>query len=176
MIWNDFPYLIYEVERFYWQGVFLEGPMFLGEYIHSIDNKFRMVIPPKFHEGLGQRFVITRGLDKCLFAFSMTEWQKLYDKIKSLSLTDKDTRFLDRFFFGRAAEAEPDTQRRVMLPLNLREYAEINKEIVSVGLSNRVEIWSRENWSAYDENWAEYHNKLNDIDSNLAEKMSMLGI
>ncbi len=143
--------------------------VFLGEYQHTIDAKNRIVLPSKFRDGLGQHFVVTKGLDNCLFVYAMPEWEALHDKVKSLPVTDENVRRFVRFFFGGAMDVEPDSQGRVMIPANLREYAEIKKEIVSIGVSNRIEIWSKENWNAY-------NNDSNTIDNELAEKMAQLGI
>lgn len=142
--------------------------MFIGEYQHAIDNKNRMIIPSKFREELGARFVITKGLDGCLYAYTMEEWKIMEDKLKKLPLTSKDARAFVRFFFSGANEVEPDKQGRVLIPQNLLEYAAIEKEIVSIGVSTRIEIWSKARWDEY-----------NDSDVNfdeIAEKMSELGI
>jgi len=142
--------------------------MFIGEYQHAIDNKNRMIIPSKFREELGARFVITKGLDGCLYAYTMDEWKIMEDKLKKLPLTSKDARAFVRFFFSGANEVEPDKQGRVLIPQNLLEYAGIEKEIVSIGVSTRIEIWSKARWD-------EYNNS--DINSDeIAEKMSELGI
>lgn len=143
--------------------------MFLGEYQHMIDAKCRLIMPAKFREELGERFVITKGLDKCLFVYTDLEWQALHDKVKLLPVTDEAVRRFVRFFFGGATESLPDGQGRVMLPVNLREYADIKKDIVSIGVSNRIEIWSKENWQSYND-------MSNSIDNELAEKMALLGI
>ncbi len=143
--------------------------MFLGEYQHMLDTKCRMILPAKFREELGAQFVITKGLDKCLFVYTMAEWQALHDKIKALPVTDESVRRFVRFFFGGAAEVSPDNQGRAMVPANLREYACITKEVVTIGVSNRIEIWSKENWN-------NYNLENNTFDEKLAEKMAQLGI
>ncbi|NLM35426.1 MAG: division/cell wall cluster transcriptional repressor MraZ [Clostridiales bacterium] len=142
--------------------------MFIGEYQHAIDNKNRMIIPSKFREELGARFVITKGLDGCLYAYTMDEWKIMEDKLKKLPLTSKDARAFVRFFFSGANEVEPDKQGRVLIPQNLLEYAGIEKEIVSIGVSTRIEIWSKARWD-------EYNNSDINFDE-IAEKMSELGI
>ena len=142
--------------------------MFIGEYQHAIDNKNRMIIPSKFREELGARFVITKGLDGCLYAYTMEEWKIMEDKLKKLPLTSKDARAFVRFFFSGANEVEPDKQGRVLIPQNLLEYAAIEKEIVSIGVSTRIEIWSKARWD-------EYNNSDINFDE-IAEKMSELGI
>lgn len=142
--------------------------MFIGEYQHTLDSKNRMIIPAKFREGLGQKFVLTKGLDGCLYAYPMNEWNILEKKLKKLPLTNKDARAFVRFFFSGANEIEIDKQGRGVIPQNLVEYAAINKEIVSIGVSTRIEIWSIEKWNEY--------NDLNINFDEISEKMSELGI
>lgn len=142
--------------------------MFIGEYTHSTDAKGRLIVPSKFREELGAVFIAAKGLDKCISVYTMNEWKTLEEKIKTLPTTDpKISRFV-RFFFSGACECEPDSQGRILLPQNLRKYAEITKEVVTVGVARRIEIWSAENWEAY--------NDGNLIDDELAEKMAELGI
>ncbi|SEF77599.1 MraZ protein [Caloramator fervidus] len=142
--------------------------MFIGEYQHAIDSKNRVIIPAKFREKLGSKFVMTKGLDGCLYVYPMEEWRKLEEKLKGLPLTNKDARAFVRFIFSGAAEVEMDKQGRVLLPQNLIEYAGITKEIVTIGVLSRIEIWSKEKWNEYNEQ----NMDLNEI----AEKMSELGI
>jgi len=120
--------------------------MFIGEHKHSLDIKGRVIIPAKFRELLGDRFVITKGLDNCLFAYPLEEWQSLAKKLNSLPLTDKDVRMFIRFFFAGAFECEIDKQGRALIPQNLREYAKLEKDIVVTGALSRIEIWSNEEW------------------------------
>lgn len=123
--------------------------MLMGEYYHSIDVKGRLIIPAKFREELGERFVITRGLDRCLFVFPPHEWQQIEAKLKSLSFTHADVRAFTRFFFSGAVECELDRQGRVHLPPTLREYARLEKDCAIIGVSSRVEIWSQPVWEDY---------------------------
>ncbi|WP_020155624.1 division/cell wall cluster transcriptional repressor MraZ [Caldibacillus debilis] len=123
--------------------------MFMGEYRHSIDAKGRIIIPAKFRENLGDTFVLTRGLDQCLFGYPMDEWKTIEEKIKSLPLTKKDARAFSRFFFSGATECEIDKQGRVNIPATLIQYAKLEKECVVLGVSNRIEIWSKEIWEEY---------------------------
>ncbi|MBP1999213.1 MraZ protein [Paenibacillus shirakamiensis] len=123
--------------------------MFMGEFQHSIDDKGRMIIPAKFRELLGSSFVVTRGLDQCLFVYPEEEWGLLEQKLKTLPLMKSDARAFSRFFFSGATECEWDKQGRVNLPANLKKYAKLEKECVVLGVSNRVEIWSRELWEQY---------------------------
>lgn len=142
--------------------------MFIGEYQHALDVKNRMIVPVKLRDGLGSNFVITKGLDGCLYAYPMEEWRILEEKLKKLPITNKDARSFVRFFFSGACEVETDKQGRGLIPQNLKEYAGIEKEIVSIGVLSRVEIWSKEKWVKYNDS---------DIDfDSIAEKMSDLGI
>lgn len=142
--------------------------MLIGEYQHAIDNKNRMIVPAKFREDLGEKFVLTKGLDGCLYAFTISEWLILEEKLKKLPLTNKDARAFVRFFFSGANEIEIDKQGRALIPQNLIEYAGINKDIVSIGVSGRVEIWSKNKWEDY--------NNSNINFEEIGEKMSELGI
>ncbi|MCG0238958.1 MAG: division/cell wall cluster transcriptional repressor MraZ [Firmicutes bacterium] len=123
--------------------------MFMGEYHHNIDAKGRLAIPARFREGLGERFVATKGLDNCLFVFPMDEWTRLEEKLKALPFTRADARAFVRFFFAGAAECELDAQGRILIPEHLRTYAKLEKECVILGVSNRVEIWAKSEWEAY---------------------------
>ncbi|EHI99576.1 Protein mraZ [Clostridium sp. DL-VIII] len=142
--------------------------MFIGEYQHALDPKNRIIVPAKLRDGLGNKFVITKGLDGCLYAYPLEEWEILENKLKTLPLTNKDARAFVRFFFSGACEIELDKQGRGLIPQNLKEYAGIEKDIVSIGVLSRVEIWSREKWNEYNESSI-------DFDS-IAEKMNDLGI
>ena len=141
--------------------------MFMGEYSHTIDAKGRLIVPSKFREQLGNEFVVTKGLDGCLFVYSQEEWARIEESLREKPLTSKDARKFMRFFFAGAATCEVDKQGRILLPANLREYAGIEKEVVSVGVFSRVEIWSKER---YQEN-----NDFDDMDE-IAEHMADLGI
>ncbi|GIP39669.1 transcriptional regulator MraZ [Paenibacillus sp. J31TS4] len=134
--------------------------MFMGEHQHSIDDKGRMIIPAKFREDLGPRFVVTRGLDQCLFVYPMDEWKVLETKLKSLPLMKSDARAFTRFFFSGATECELDKQGRVNLPNNLVEHAKLTKECVVIGVSNRVEIWSKDVWENYFQQSEESFNEI----------------
>lgn len=142
--------------------------MFIGEYQHALDVKNRMIVPSKFRDELGKTFVITKGLDGCLYAYPMNEWKILEEKLKSLPLTSKNARAFVRFFFSGANEIEIDKQGRALIPQNLLEYASMKKEIVSIGVSTRIEIWSKEKWDEYN---------ASDINfDEIAETMIELGI
>ena len=138
--------------------------MFMGEYNHTIDAKGRLIVPSKFREQLGNEFVITKGLDGCLFVYSNEEWENVQQSFREKSVASKDARKFMRFFFGGAATCEVDKQGRILIPNNLREYAGIDKDVVSVGVMSRVEIWSKDKWlenSDYDD--------MDEIAENMAE-------
>jgi MraZ protein len=116
----------------------------IGEYTHNIDSKGRMIMPSRFREELGETFIITKGLDNCLFVYSMEEWKVLEEKIRALPMSK--SRNLQRFFFAGAAIAEPDKQGRIILPANLRKYAFLEKDVVVTGTSSHVEIWDKTRW------------------------------
>ncbi|MCD8509660.1 MAG: division/cell wall cluster transcriptional repressor MraZ [Bacillus sp. (in: Bacteria)] len=142
--------------------------MFMGEYHHTIDEKGRMIIPAKFRDELGPAFVVTRGMDKCLFVYPEHEWKQLEQKLKTLPFTKKDARAFTRFFFSGAAESELDKQGRVNIAPTLRSYAQLEKECVVIGVSNRVEIWSKGIWEEYfaesEESFAEIAEGIVDFD------------
>ncbi|MDK2877599.1 MAG: transcriptional regulator MraZ [Thermoanaerobacteraceae bacterium] len=123
--------------------------MFMGQFQHSLDPKGRLIIPAKFRELLGDTFILTKGLDRCLFVYPKDEWAVLEQKLKSLPFTQKDARAFIRFFFSGAVEIEMDKQGRILIPPQLREHARIDRDLVIIGVSNRAEIWSAEEWEAY---------------------------
>ncbi len=124
--------------------------MLLGEYQHSLDEKGRLIIPAKFREDLGENFVVTRGLDNCLFAYPLSQWKVIEEKIKELPTSQADTRAFVRMFFSGAVEAELDKQGRVVIPQTLREHAGIDRDVYIIGLSTKVEIWAKEVWGDYE--------------------------
>jgi len=127
--------------------------MFYGEYLHSIDRKGRIILPAKFREvskaNFIEKFFVTRGLDKCLFMFSEEEWRAQESKFKAISFTKQEARTFNRLYFSGAIEIVPDRQGRILLPQYLKDFAEIKKDVIIVGVSNRVEIWSKEKWQAF---------------------------
>ena len=143
--------------------------MFIGEYQHILDPKNRVIMPSKFREKLGDSFVMTKGLDNCLFIYSSKEWSIVEDKLKSLPMTNKDARAFVRFFFAGACECELDKQGRIVMPNHLKDYAKIDKELVIIGVSTRIEIWSKEEWN-------KFNSDANISYEDVAEKMSQLGI
>lgn len=120
--------------------------MLIGEYNHSFDAKGRVIFPAKFREDMGEHFILTKGLDNCLFAYSMEEWGKLEQKIRELPLSKSRT--LQRFFFSGAVEVEIDKSGRILVPQSLRIYAGLSKDAVIIGVSGRAEIWDKDRWKA----------------------------
>ena len=141
--------------------------MFMGENNHTVDAKGRLIVPSKFREQLGEEFVVTKGLDGCLFVYDNSEWKALEEKLHALPLTNANARKFSRFFLAGATACEVDKQGRILLPAVLREFAGIEKEAVLVGVGSRIEIWSRDSWS-----------KMNTYDDmeEIAENMEGLGI
>ncbi|WP_088547420.1 division/cell wall cluster transcriptional repressor MraZ [Paenibacillus aquistagni] len=123
--------------------------MFMGEYQHNIDDKGRLIIPAKLRDNLGTTFILTRGLDQCLFVYPMDQWSILEQKLQALPLMKADARAFTRFFFSGATECEWDKQGRINIPSHLREYAKLEKECMVIGVQNRVEVWSKEAWEHY---------------------------
>ena len=143
--------------------------MLIGEYEHSLDDKGRVIMPAKLRIDIGERFIITKGLDGCLFVFSQVEWSNFETKLKELPLTNKNARDFVRFFLSGATEYEIDKQGRFLIVTNLREYANIKKEVVIIGVGTRIEIWDKSKWKDYNDN-------DNISADDLAENMTMLGI
>ena len=123
--------------------------MFMGEFHHNIDDKARIVMPSKFREELGDCFVVTRGLDGCLFVYSKNEWDILVERLKKLPFTKKDARAFLRFFLSGAVECMLDKQGRIMLPTPLVNYADLKKGCVVIGVNDRLEIWSEESFDKF---------------------------
>ena len=143
--------------------------MLIGEYEHSLDVKGRLILPAKIREDMGDKFIVTKGLDGCLFGFSQNEWSNFEEKLKTLPLTNKNARDFVRFFLSGATECEIDKQGRFLITSNLREYATLEKDAIIIGVGTRIEIWNREKWKSYnsDENISA---------DEIAENMTMLGI
>lgn len=154
-----------QVETILKEGV---QPMFMGEYNHTIDAKGRLIIPSKFRESLGDDFVVTKGLDGCLFVYPNSEWSAFEEKLRTLPLTNKDARKFSRFFLAGAATCEVDKQGRILVPAVLRDFAELEKEVVLVGVLSRIEIWSKSKW----EDANDAYDNMDDI----AEHMEELGL
>lgn len=140
--------------------------MLMGEYCHNIDDKGRLIMPSKFREEIGNSFVITKGLDGCLFVYSLANWEKIISNLKSLPFTRKDARTFMRFFLASANKGEIDKQGRINVPNNLLEYAKIEKECIIIGVLDRLEIW---NLAIYQEMMNDNSDSFSDIAENLFE-------
>jgi MraZ protein len=140
--------------------------MLTGEFNHSIDAKGRLIIPSKFRENLGENFVITKGLDGCLFLYPDNEWKTFEEKLRTLPLTNKDARIFTRFFLGSAVDGGLDKQGRVLISSALRNFAHLEKEVVLVGVLDRVEIWDKAKW---EENNTVIEDNMDDIASHMEE-------
>lgn len=138
--------------------------MFIGEYHHTIDEKGRIIIPSKFRTELGTDFIITRGIENCLFVYSIDNWNKITNKLNSLPFTKKDARNFIRFFMSGATNVELDKQGRVNVTTPLIQYANLNKECVIIGTGDRLEIWSQESWN-------DFFNSTKDSMSDIAENL-----
>jgi len=127
--------------------------MFYGEYEHAIDRKGRLIIPSRLRDAAKANFVekfyLTRGLDGCLFLFSEEQWRQQEDKLKKLSFTKKEARKFNRLYFSGAQEVTCDQQGRILIPGYLKEFADIAKDVIIVGVSNRIEIWSKQSWKEF---------------------------
>ena len=143
--------------------------MFIGEYQHATDDKGRLAIPAKFRATLGERAIVTRGLDRCLFVFSVADWADLAKKLVALPLAQANSRAFARLMLAGAMEVEMDAQGRILLPEYLRHYASIGKQAVVAGLYNRIEIWN-------DEAWKKYKEQTESDSDEIAEKLTELGI
>lgn len=121
---------------------------FVGEYLHSLDLKGRIALPVRFREVLGSRFVLGRGLDKCLFIYPLDEWARVLEKVKAMPLSQREARNFARYFLSGAVEVEPDKQGRITVPSNLREYAGLEKDVYVLGVGTRIEIWDKATWES----------------------------
>ena len=140
--------------------------MFIGEYEHSVDAKGRVIMPAKLREDMGENFIITTGLDGCLFGFSMSEWQKFEDKLKTLPITNKNARNFVRFFLSGATECELDKQGRFLIPGKLREVASLDRDVTIIGAGTRIEIWNKEKWEEHN---SEENLSIAEIEKNMEE-------
>lgn len=143
--------------------------MFIGQYTHTIDDKNRLSLPVKFRKEMGRRVIITPGLDGCLFVFTPTQWETISEKLGGSSMLQADTRSFNRYMLGGAVEADVDSIGRVLVPDFLKEKAQLKKEVVLIGVQNRVEIWN-------DTLWMEYKAKVEKEANSLAEKLGQIGV
>lgn len=143
--------------------------MFIGEYSHKVDEKGRIALPKKFRDDLKAGLVVTRGLDSCLFIYTLEEWEKLAEKLVQMPLSQSNTRAFARLMLAGAMDLEMDKQGRIILPEYLRKYANLTKEVVVTGLYNRLEIWDSKNWE-------EYAAKTESESVEIAEQLGELGV
>jgi MraZ protein len=139
--------------------------MFMGQAVCTIDDKSRLTIPAKFRTDLGETFVITGGLDSCLFVYTSTQWAEVYPKIKAMDSMKADVRAYQRYFLSNATQAELDKQGRVLVPGNLRQLAHLDKECLTIGSGDRLEIWNKARWDEY---IAKYETGINDLAEGLS--------
>ena len=142
--------------------------MFIGEYEHTLDEKKRVSLPKAFRTELGKRMVITRGLDNCLFVYSLKNWKNVVARLETLSFAQADTRGFSRFILSGAAEVEVDAAGRVLIPDHQKEFARLNKDVVFAGVSDRVEVWDKDRW-------ASYKAKIEEQADALSEKLGEIG-
>lgn len=140
--------------------------MLMGEFHHNIDEKNRLIIPSKFRYELGEKFIVTRGLDGCLFVYPLNEWDKITNQLNTLPFTRKDARAFSRFFLSGATECEFDRQGRINISTPLVTYAKLEKECVIIGVNDRLEIWSKDSWDKF---FNDNKEDLSDIAENLFE-------
>lgn len=141
--------------------------MFMGEYHHNIDDKNRLIIPAKFREELGEEFIVTRGIENCLFVYPKNNWQKIVEKLGTLPFTKKDARSFNRFFLSGATNAEFDKQGRINITSPLVSYADLKKECVIIGVGDRLEIWSLEEFNNF---FDSAKDNMSDIAENLFDE------
>ena len=143
--------------------------MLIGEYAHILDPKKRLSLPSRFRKELGRKVVVTRGLDQCLFVYSLKEWEKVSEKLGELSIGQSDTRGFNRFMLSGAIEAEVDSAGRILIPDFLKEFAKLDQKVVLAGIHNRLEIWNEQLWK-------EYKAKVEQAADQLAQKLGELGV
>ncbi len=143
--------------------------MLLGEYTHTLDPKKRLSLPAKFRQEVGKKVVLTHGLDRCLFLYSVKQWEKIAEKLSELSTGQSDTRGFNRFMLAGAVEVEVDSLGRILVPDFLKEFADLGQKVVITGVHNRAEIWN-------EEKWIEYKKRIIDQADSLAEKLGEIGV
>ena len=141
--------------------------MFMGEYNHTIDPKGRVIIPAKFRENLGSQFVITKGLDGCLYGYPYDTWEEVGKNLQESMKANKEARKFSRFFFASASSCDIDKQGRILIPANLRDYAGLKKDVVLAGNLTHIEIWDKDKWDA--------DNTFEDMDD-VADKLAEIGL
>lgn len=142
--------------------------MFMGTFQYKMDTKGRVMLPPSYRKELGDKFVITKGFEKCLFGYTKREWENLSKKLAKIPLSSKKARFFLRVWFSSAMFVEVDNQGRILIPLEFRKFASLNREIVFIGVFNRIEIWSKKAWDKYRENREfSYENSISKLVENI---------
>jgi MraZ protein len=142
----------------------------MGEFAHNIDRKGRLIMPAKFREELGERVVVNRGLDGCLYVYTLDQWQVVYEKLSKLPTTKKDARKYQRLMLSKASECELDGQGRILIPSNLVELAELEKECMIIGVANHIEIWAKHKWELMEE---EEEGSFEEIAESLSDFMEL---
>ena len=140
----------------------------MGEYAHNIDRKGRLIMPAKFRDELGGHVVVTRGLDGCLYVYTMQQWEKVYEGLSKLPTTNKNARWYQRMVLSKAAECEMDSQERILIPSSLIALAKLEKECLIIGMANHLEIWSKDVWENEE---AEQSDAFEDMAEQLSEIM-----
>jgi len=144
--------------------------MFYGEYEHTIDKKGRLIVPSRFRDSFKEydveKLYITRGLDKCLFVFTENEWKSQESKFRSISFTKSESRKFNRMYFAGATQIECDKQGRILIPKYLKDYAGIKRDVMIIGVSNRIEVWAKDDWQ-------QYYNEAKGSFEDIAEKLMM---
>lgn len=125
-----------------------EANMFIGEYVHTVDDKKRISLPSKFRKEVGKKLIVTRGLDSCLFMYTIPEWKKIAEELGS-GWTKSDQRGIHRFIYGGAQEVSVDSIGRILIPEHLRKFAELKSKVVFAGVHNRIEVWDSSKWDSY---------------------------
>lgn len=143
--------------------------MLIGEYAHILDPKKRLSLPSKFRKELGRKVVVTRGLDHCLFLYSLKEWEKISEKLGQLSVGHSDTRGFNRFMLSGALEVEVDSAGRILIPDFLKDFAKLSEDVIVAGIHNRVELWDSTRWN-------EYKKRVEGQADELAQKLGELGV
>jgi MraZ protein len=143
--------------------------MLIGEHTHTLDDKKRLSLPAKFRTALGKKVIITRGLDRCLFVYSLKEWKEVTKKLSELSLGSADGRAFSRFVLGGAVEVDLDASGRILIPEYLVSFAGLVQRIVVAGVNNRVELWHEDLWRTYTE-------RVETQADTLAEKLTDIGM
>ncbi len=143
--------------------------MLIGEYRHTLDTKKRLSLPSKFRKEIGRKIVVTRGLDNCLFVYSLREWEKISRKLGELSIGQSDTRGFNRFLLSGAVEGEVDGVGRILIPDFLKEFASLDEEVVIAGMQTRIELWNAASWNAYKK-------RIEKQADAMAEKLGEIGV